>query len=129
MENETMGRLIAAKRKELGLTQQELAAKMGVTDKAVSKWERDLSCPDVGTLPRLAQIFGLSTDELLQARPGRAERKGAAPTVSLICKAVCLALGVAVVVLSLLGELDTDPALVMLGLGLAAAGVALLEKK
>ncbi|MBR0179714.1 MAG: helix-turn-helix domain-containing protein, partial [Firmicutes bacterium] len=47
MNKTTMGQLIATKRKELGLTQQELADKMGVTDKAVSKWERDLSCPDV----------------------------------------------------------------------------------
>lgn len=40
MNKETMGKIIAAKRKELGMTQLDLAEKMGVTDKAVSKWER-----------------------------------------------------------------------------------------
>ena len=67
MNKTTMGQLIAAKRKELGLTQQELADKMGVTDKAVSKWERDLSCPDVSTIPHLAEELGLTPDELLGA--------------------------------------------------------------
>ena len=47
MQKGTMGMMIASKRKELGMTQMELAEKMGVTDKAVSKWERDLSYPDI----------------------------------------------------------------------------------
>lgn len=41
---------------------------MSVTDKAVSKWERDLSCPDVNSLPKLAEIFGISVDELMQIK-------------------------------------------------------------
>ena len=62
----TMGQIIAAKRKELGMTQLELAEKMGVTDKAVSKWERDLSYPDVNSLPKLAEIFDMTVDELMR---------------------------------------------------------------
>ena len=42
--------MIAELRKQQGMTQMELAGKMGVTDKAVSKWERDLSCPDINSL-------------------------------------------------------------------------------
>ena len=49
----TLGMLISETRKQKGMTQLELAEKMGVTDKAVSKWERDLSCPDVSSLPLL----------------------------------------------------------------------------
>lgn len=47
MGKQTFGAYIATRRKQLGMTQAELAEKMNVTDKAVSKWERDLSYPDV----------------------------------------------------------------------------------
>lgn len=61
----TLGTMIADLRKSRGMTQLELAAKLGVTDKAVSKWERDLSCPDINSLPKLAEVLGVSVDELL----------------------------------------------------------------
>ena len=64
----TLGMMIAELRKEKGMTQLELAEKMGVTDKAVSKWERDLSCPDINSLPNLAEILGVSVDELMQIK-------------------------------------------------------------
>ena len=131
MKKDTMGMIIAARRKELGMTQLELAEKMGVTDKAVSKWERDLSFPDVTSLPRLAEIFGMSVDELMQVKQeSRKEEAGRSVRgmVSLACKAVCLAMGVAVVALSALGQLGSQSAIVMLGLGLSCAGIALLEK-
>ena len=62
---ETLGKRIARNRKRLGLTQDRLAELLGVTAQAVSKWENDQSCPDIGTLPKLAEIFGITTDELL----------------------------------------------------------------
>ena len=131
MNKKTMGMMIASKRKELSMTQLELANKMGVTDKAVSKWERDLSCPDVSSLPKLAEILGLSVDELMQVKHS-SEKKGLMQSVgaivSLAFRAICLAMGVAVVVLSILGQLSTQPAIVMLGIGLACAGISLMKK-
>lgn len=62
---ETLGKRIVFHRKRLGLTQDALAERMGVTAQAVSKWENDQSCPDISALPKLAEIFGISTDELL----------------------------------------------------------------
>ena len=62
----TMGMLIASLRKAQGMTQAELAERMQVTDKAVSKWERDLSCPDIQSLPKLAEVLQVSAEELLQ---------------------------------------------------------------
>lgn len=62
---QTLGKRIVSYRKKLGLTQDQLAEKLGVTAQAVSKWENDLSCPDITMLPRLAAIFGISTDTLL----------------------------------------------------------------
>lgn len=61
----TLGKRIAAHRKRLGLTQEQLADKLSITAQAVSKWENDQSCPDISVLPLLADIFGVSTDELL----------------------------------------------------------------
>ena len=62
---ETLGKRIVRHRKGLGLTQDQLAEQLGITAQAVSKWENDQSCPDITTLPRLAAIFGTSTDALL----------------------------------------------------------------
>lgn len=132
MKKETMGMMIAAKRKELAMTQSELAEKMGVTDKAVSKWERDLSYPDVSSLPRLAEVFGMSVDDLMQIKTdtANAENKTTAEDIiSLAPRAVCLAMGVAVAALSILGQLSTDTAMILLGIGLACAGIALLDQK
>lgn len=61
----TMGEVICTRRKALGMTQNGLAEKMGITDKAVSKWERDLSCPDIASIPKLAEVLGVSLEELL----------------------------------------------------------------
>ena len=132
MKKETMGMMIAAKRKELGMTQLDLASRMGVTDKAVSKWERDLSYPDVNSLPKLAEVFGMSVDELMQIKTEsvqQEDKKSVQEIVSLALRAICLAMGVAVVVLSILGQLETGTAITMLGIGVACAGASLLEKK
>lgn len=68
MKKQTFGRMISSLRKEKGMTQLELAEKMGVTDKAVSKWERDLSFPDINSIPKLAELFEVSVDELMQVK-------------------------------------------------------------
>ena len=68
MKKQTLGMMISTLRKEKGMTQLELAEKMGVTDKAVSKWERDLSFPDINSIPKLAEIFEVSVDELMQVK-------------------------------------------------------------
>lgn len=62
---ETLGKRIVLNRKRLGLTQDALAEQLGVTAQAVSKWENDQSCPDITMVPKLAQVFGITTDELL----------------------------------------------------------------
>ena len=68
---QTLGKRIAENRKRMKLTQDQLAEKLGVTAQAVSKWENDQSCPDITMLPKLAEIFSITTDALLgrQAPP------------------------------------------------------------
>ncbi len=64
-----LGNNISTRRKAKGMTQEELAENLGVSPQAVSKWENNLSCPDISLLPAIAKIFGMSVDELLGAAP------------------------------------------------------------
>ncbi len=61
----TLGERIAYHRKRCAMTQEQLAEKCSVTPQAVSKWENDLTSPDIGLLPRLAELFSVTCDELL----------------------------------------------------------------
>ena len=72
-----IGKNIAAHRKRSGLTQVELADKLNYSDKAVSKWERGDSVPDVLTLAQLAQLFGVTVDDLLKDPNALPEETGA----------------------------------------------------
>lgn len=65
MDYDKIGSFIQQKRKEKDLTQKELARKLYLTDKAVSKWERGLGCPDVSTLEKLSEILGVSILSIL----------------------------------------------------------------
>ena len=62
---ETIGKRISSLRKAMGMKQEELAERLDVSGQAVSKWENDQTCPDIGLLPRLARVFGVTTDYLL----------------------------------------------------------------
>ncbi len=64
----TIGKRIALLRRQKGLTQEELANALGVSPQAVSKWENDQTCPDISLLPKLAQLLGVTTDELLSGK-------------------------------------------------------------
>ena len=65
--------IIVKYRKALGLTQEGLAQKLGVTNQAVSKWESGQSCPDIALLPQLADLFGITIDELFGREAPKAE--------------------------------------------------------
>lgn len=67
MENK-VGKFIADTRKELGITQQQLANKLCISDKAVSKWERGVSLPDIGIIEKLAKELNVSVNEILAGK-------------------------------------------------------------
>ena len=126
----TLGMMIAELRKQHGMTQLELAEKMGVTDKAVSKWERDLSCPDINSIPKLAEILGVSVEELMQVKKEAEEPVSkVSEALEVIPKALTLAMGVAVIVLTILDAMDAKSGMILLGLGLACVGISLLNSK
>ena len=102
---------------------------MNVTDKAVSKWERDISCPDINSIPKLAGIFNVSVDELMQCKnkETRDVKSEIVRITNLIFKVIPVAMGVAVTVLSILNEIDIRNAVTLIGIGVASAGICLLK--
>ncbi len=129
MANKSMAEVISSRRKELGMTQKDLAEKLNITDKAVSKWERGIACPDTAAIPTLARILGISLEELMTAEPAQADgHRGAEYLTDLILKAVPLAMGIAVAVTALLGEVEVTHGLSMLGIGLACLAIRELKK-
>lgn len=125
----TMGQTIADLRKEQGMTQKDLAEQMNVTDKAVSKWERDLSCPDVHSIPKLAEVLGVSVEELMHV--SKVEKTPAdelAKAFDIALRAIPFAMGIAVVVGSWLGKLAPDQGLTMLGIGMFCMSLRAIQK-
>ena len=123
----TIGEMISSLRKEKGMTQNELAEKMNVTDKAVSKWERDLSCPDINTISKLANILDVSVDELLQAKKKENSNTKLKDLINLIFKAISLAMGIAVVVLNILDKINVKSSMIMLGIGITCICIYLFN--
>lgn len=79
MEKKTIGGFISALRKANGMTQKELAERLNVFDKTVSRWERDDGAPDLAVIPVIAEIFNVTCDELL-----RGERKSPAERIEIM---------------------------------------------
>lgn len=76
---ETLGERFAAARKIKGLTQDDLAKYLDVTPQAISKWENNLSCPDILLLPKISEILGISIEELLT---GSANKETVKPKIT-----------------------------------------------
>ena len=68
MDQIKIGKFISEKRKEKNITQSELAEKLYITDRAVSKWERGICLPDAGTMPKLCEILGISINDLFSGK-------------------------------------------------------------
>lgn len=130
MEKQTLGQKIAELRKAKSMTQLELANRLNITDKAVSKWERDISCPDINTFPKLAEILGVSVDELLQANANtRAEHGEKKDTFDMVLKAIPLAMSVAVIILTLVDQLYWEDAATLLAIAVLSFSVRNFREK
>lgn len=79
MVRKSIGQFIAALRKANGMTQKQLAEKLNVSDKAVSRWERDESAPDLSLIPVIAEIFGVTSDEILRGERRNQENEEITP--------------------------------------------------
>lgn len=128
MSNKNLGEMISSLRKEKNMTQNDLAEKMNVTDKAVSKWERNLSCPDVNSIPKLAEVLGVSVEELLNAQT-KQENSKEDDIINIALIGVGLAMGICIVVTSILKQIESNNAITMLGIGMSCLSIYLLKNK
>ena len=132
-ENKTFADVIVELRKEKGMTQQELADKLHITDKAVSKWERNLSYPDITSISKLANILGVESSYLIDickkedSNNPYIKKNNIKQIIYLIFKAVGVGMGIAVVTLNVLAELQVNDAITMLGIGIACISISLLS--
>lgn len=124
--NISIGSLISRRRKEKNMTQNDLALKLNVTDKAVSKWERDICFPDVALLPEIAEILDLNLEDLILGR-----KKTSSNLFDLVLTAVSFAMGTAVFILSVLERLgfSNDSVQSIDLLGMCGLGIILISFK
>ena len=76
MNQKKTGELIRSLRKVRGLTQQQLACRMSISDKTVSKWERGAGSPDLSMVPLLSELFGVEIDVLLSGELNSNDQTG-----------------------------------------------------
>ena len=127
---ETLGKRISENRKAKNIKQEELAEMLLVSPQAVSKWENNISCPDISLLPKLAEILGVSVDELLQASTSSKEENGESKlTVDLVLKAIPLALSIGVTVLTAIDQIYWEDAVSLLGLAVLVIAVRNFREK
>ena len=132
MENEHMGQMIASLRKKKNLTQQELADKLHITDKAVSKWERGLAYPDISLMPQLADILVVTTDALLSTTTSQnsvwhhlktVTRNEWSYVIFLSIRCVGIAMAAGCLLMNLLGKLSTTDLLTILSISIICIGL------
>lgn len=128
MENKNIGSIISTLRKEKNMTQSDLAEKMNVTDKAVSKWERNLSCPDISSIPKLSEILDVSVEKLLNTQTKYNSSK-MEDIINVALIGISLAMGICIIVTSILKQIDMNNAIIMLGIGICCLSIYLLKNK
>ncbi len=108
MDN-NLGNTIAKLRKEQNMTQQQLAEKLNVTDKAVSKWERGLSYPDITSISKLAKILNVDSSYLIdlckKENPYKQDNNHLIDTILII---IPFALSIALIVLNILNKITLE---------------------
>lgn len=131
--NKKFADVIVKLRKEKGFTQQDLADKLHITDKAVSKWERGLSYPDITSISTLANILGVDSSYLIDLCKSEDnpyldndKKEDIKKLIQTIFKAIGLAMGVSVAVLNMMNQLSVKDSIIMLSIGLTSLGISSL---
>lgn len=135
-EGKTFADVIVELRKEKGFTQQDLANRLHITDKAVSKWERGLSYPDITSISTLANILDVDSSYLIDLCKSEDnpylkcdKKEDIKKLIQIILKSIGLAMGVSVAVLNIMNQLSVKDSIIMLSTGLACLGISSISNE
>ena len=132
MEEKNLGNTISKLRREQNMTQAELAKKLNITDKAVSKWERNLSYPDITSLSKLAQILNVETSYLIDlCKKENNPYQNKTEINNLIDKILIIvpfAITIALIVLNILDNLTTKETLSLITIAILFQSIYNMKK-
>lgn len=130
MSNKSMGEFISKLREEKGLTEKELGEKLGVTEKDISNWEKNVSTPDTDAVLKLAEFFEVSSEEFTNSKTSsNPVIKKINYIIDIVLRAVPVAMGAALLVTTTMGQIDLKSGFMMLGISVASIGIYLLKNE
>ena len=135
MNEKNLGNTISKLRKEKNMTQQELAEKLNITDKAVSKWERGLSYPDITSISKLAKILDVDSSYLIdlckkeESKNPYQNKEEKENLINFILLIIPFSLSIASLVLSFLNKLEIKDAQTFITLSILCISIYLLKNK
>lgn len=130
MSNKSMGEFISKLREEKGLTEKELGEKLGITEKNISEWEKNVSVPDASDISKLAEFFGVSSEEFTNSKTSsNPVIKKINYIIDIVLRAIPVAMGAALIVTTTMGQIDLKSGFMMLGISVASIGIYLLKNE
>lgn len=130
MSNKSMGEFISKLREEKGLTEKELGEKLGVTEKDISNWEKNVSTPDTDAISKLSEFFGVSSEEFTNSKTSsNPVIKKINYIIDIVLRAVPVAMGAALIVTTIMGQIDLKSGFMMLGISVVSIGIYLLKNE
>lgn len=126
-----LGTKISKLRKEQNMTQQELANKLNITDKAVSKWERNLSYPDITSISKLAEVLNVDSKELIdlckKENPYN-KNEDINKLIDMILVVIPFGLSIALITLSIIGQMSTEDKIGLISVAILSISIYNLRK-
>lgn len=125
-----MGEFISKLREEKGLTEKELGEKLGITEKNISEWEKNVSVPDASAISKLSEFFGVSSEEFTNSKTSsNPVIKKINYIIDIVLRAIPVAMGAALIVTTTMGQIDLKSGFMMLGISVASIGIYLLKNE
>lgn len=124
-----MGEFISKLREEKGLTEKELGEKLGVTEKDISNWEKNVSAPDASAISKLSEFFGVSSEEFATPKTSSDVRSKINYIIDIVLRAIPIAMGAALIVSTIISQIDLKSGFMMLGISVASIGIYLLKNE